>query len=63
VINETIDPTESPKPLKALPAHSAPAAASSPAPAKKSHSNPASMEIRKAVPVNAGKAKDKRNGQ
>jgi cell division protein FtsQ len=66
VINETIDPDESPKILKALPAHSPPTAARTtptPSPVKAAHPSPTPMQIRKAVPVGPGKTKEKRNGQ
>jgi cell division septal protein FtsQ len=66
VINETIDPDETPKILKALPAHSpAPAArsTSTPVPAKKTHFNSTPGEIRKAMPLQPFKKKEKQNGQ
>ena len=59
VINETIDPNESPRILKALPASQPERSISSPPVAKKAHPNPP-MEVRKAVPL--GK-KEKRNGE
>ena len=62
VINETIDPDESPRILKALPAHSPVKSTPTPAAAKKSHPSSSPSEIRRAVPLQPFK-KAKQNGE
>jgi len=66
VINETIDPDETPRILKALPAHSpSPATRTTPSPAavKKAHPHSSPAEIRKAVPLQPFRKKETQNGQ
>ena len=63
VINETIDPEPTPRILKALPANGPTKSAASPPPVKKSHPSPTPGEIRRAVPLEPFKKKEKQNGE